>query len=170
MVPNNKLHLARRLNVDLLPGWIADSNGVPIMEEAPVPAEKFLKLPLGSTREMGSHKGYGLSLMVEVFAGFLNGPVPFAEVPRGVAHTLVAYNIEAFTDLDDFKDRMDARLKDLRETKPAPGYDRVLYPGLYESETQRERLARGIPLHPDVVEWFDETCAALGIPTLERAR
>ena len=36
------------------------------MEETPVrPRGQYFQLPLGGTRELGSHKGYGLALMVE---------------------------------------------------------------------------------------------------------
>ena len=49
----------RRVGAHMEPGWIAEPDGTPIMQERPVPAEPSL-LPLGGTREQGSHKGYGL--------------------------------------------------------------------------------------------------------------
>ena len=71
-VAMNKTWLAERVGADLLPGMIADKDGVPIMEEVPPPpTEETLLLPLGSTRELGSHKGYGLAMMVEVLATLL---------------------------------------------------------------------------------------------------
>jgi LDH2 family malate/lactate/ureidoglycolate dehydrogenase len=63
---------------------------------------------------------------------------------------------------------MDQMLKTLRETKPAPGHDRVLYPGLSESEDEQERRANGIPLHQEVVEWFDDLTGKLLVPRLVR--
>ena len=47
---------------------------------------------------------------------------------------------------------MDARLRDITSTPPAPGYDRVLYAGLPEWEAQQDRTAKGVLLHPTVVE------------------
>ena len=58
---------------------------------------------------------------------------------------------------------MDAFMKGLRETAPAPGEERVLYAGLPEHETQRERSERGIPYHPDVLAWFRSTAEELGV-------
>jgi len=48
----------------------------------------------------------------------------------GSKNHFAAYNIEAFTDPEQFKDTMDGMLKTLRTAKPVPGQDRVLYPGL----------------------------------------
>jgi LDH2 family malate/lactate/ureidoglycolate dehydrogenase len=57
----------------------------------------------------------------------------------------------------------------LRTTRPAPGHDRVLYPGLSEHEEERDRRANGIPLHREVVQWFDDITAELSLPALETA-
>ena len=64
-VAGNKIALAKRLGVDALPGWVAESDGTPIMEEKPVP-DDYIILPLGGTREVGSHKGYCLAVMIEI--------------------------------------------------------------------------------------------------------
>lgn len=74
VVANNKITLARRSGIKLLPGWIADADGTPIMEEVDAPAPGVDRiLPLGSTRDMGSHKGYGLAGVVDIFSGILTG-------------------------------------------------------------------------------------------------
>lgn len=174
-VATNKLGLARRVGATLAPGWIADPNGVPIMEESPVPPlEGYTPgvvslLPLGGTRESGSHKGYGLALMVEVLTTLLSGSTPtmLNEERRQAHHYFAAYDIAAFTDVAWFKDTMDRMLRTLRETPPAPGHDRVLYPGLFEHETEIERRANGIPLHREVVEWFNRCTAEMGLAPLE---
>ncbi len=162
-IAGNKLRIARRLGSTILPGWIAEADGTPIMEESPVPKE-FLMLPLGATRELGSHKGYGLAVMVDVLSGLLGGDPPgFEREPGDVSHHFLAYRIDAFTDLEGFKDRMDVYLRGLRETKPAPGHERVLYAGLPEHEAELARRASGIPYHPDVVDWFRKTADDLGV-------
>jgi L-2-hydroxycarboxylate dehydrogenase (NAD+) len=170
-VAGNKLNLAKRIGADLLPGWIADRNGVPNAESVPVPEkfEDFYLLPLGGTREHGSHKGYGFGMMVEIMGALLSGGTPhMLDSTAWSQHYFSAYNIEAFTDLDDFKDKMDRTLKTLRTTKPAPGHERVMYPGLSEYEEETDRRANGIPLHSEVVEWFDKITSELNLPRLER--
>ncbi len=44
-----------------------------------------------------------------------------------------------------------------------PGQERVLYAGLPEHETEADRRQTGIPLHPEVVDWFRGICAELSI-------
>ena len=172
-IAGNKFSLAKRVGSDLLPGWIADKEGTPILEETPVPEDGWYGslLPVGGTRENGSHKGYGFMLMVEVLGAFLSGSVPgmfdTERFESGYKHYFAAYNIAAFTDVDQFKEKMDRMLKMLRETKPAAGHDRVLYPGLAESEDEEDRRANGVPLHKEVMEWFDNMTGELGVPALE---
>jgi LDH2 family malate/lactate/ureidoglycolate dehydrogenase len=159
----NKIRNAKRLGVKLPGAWIATLDGTPIMEEAAVP-EEFLVLPLGGTREIGSHKGYSLAVMVDILSGILGGDPPgFRRAWPDVSHHFTAYRIDAFTELDGFKDQMDLFLKGLRETPPAPGEERVLYAGLPEHEVEAERRERGIPYHPKVISWFRRTAEELGV-------
>ena len=162
-ISGNKVRLATRLGVDMAPGWITAPDGTPLMEETPVPDEWAL-LPLGGTREMGSHKGYGLAVVVDILGGILNGN---ATAPVGRydthGHFVAAYAIDAFTDVADFKRGMDEYLRALRSLKPAPGHERVLYAGLLEAEEEVERRQNGIPLHPEVIDWFKNTCAEMEI-------
>ncbi|MDP6715886.1 MAG: Ldh family oxidoreductase, partial [SAR202 cluster bacterium] len=169
-VAGNKLRLAARVGADLLPGWIASVDGTPITEPTPVPERgEYHMLPIGGTREQGSHKGYGFGLMVEILATMLSGVLPNMVDPSAKArHYFAAYDIGAFTDVDLFRSNMDQMLQTLRETKPAPGHDRVLYPGLSESEEEKDRLLNGIPLHHEVVEWFDDLTGELSVPRLVR--
>ena len=77
---------------------------------------------------------------------------------------MAAYNIDAFTDVNEFKEMMDEFLRTLKQTPPAPGHERVLVAGQLEWEAEQERRAKGIPLHKEVVQWFRDTCAELGLP------
>lgn len=162
-VAGNKIRLAQRVGANVLPGWIAQADGTPIMEERPVPDE-FMILPLGGTREIGSHKGYSLAVMIEILCGVLAGGHAGPHRRAGSSHHFVAYNIDAFTDVDGFKDDLDEYLRTLRDAPTAPGHDRVLYAGLPEHEEEAIRRERGIPYHPEVIDWFRETTTELGLP------
>jgi LDH2 family malate/lactate/ureidoglycolate dehydrogenase len=139
------------------------------MEETPPTARgDYFLLPLGATRELGSHKGYGLALMVETLSTLLSGTLPYGiDRSTGYKHYFAAYNIAAFTDVEAFKEHMDHTLHWLRETKPAPGHERVIYPGLLEYEEEQERRAHGIPLHTEVIQWFGKITSELGIAPLQ---
>lgn len=169
-IASNKIGLSRRLGALLEPGWIAGLDGTPVTEPVAAPDDDaYYLLPLGGTREQGSHKGYGLGLFVEVMTTLLSGSIPrMIERDTRPRHFFAAFDIEAFTDVAQFKDTMDRMLETLEETPPAPGHERVLYPGLPEFEAERERRANGIPLHVEVVEWFDRITAELSLEPIER--
>ena len=161
-VAGNKIRIANRLGRGTLPAWIAQADGTPIMEEAPIP-EGFMHLPLGGTREIGSHKGYGLAMMIEVLASVLSGAAAGPDRRVFQSQQFIAYDIDAFTDLDKFKSDMDIYLTKLRTATPAPGHDRVMYPGLGAHEIEQDRRNNGIPYHPEVLGWFATLCSEQGI-------
>ena len=161
-VAGNKIQLLRRIGGKALPGWIAAADGTPIMTESSIP-ERFLMLPLGGTREIGSHKGFGLSMLVEVLCGALTGTGAGPHRRQGIAHYFMAYNVAAFTEIDTFKADMDAYLRSLLDCKPAPGESRVVYPGIPEHEAEIDRKANGIPYHPEVIDWFNGAMGELDL-------
>ena len=170
-VAGNKVRLAQRSGKKLMPGWVSDENGTPLMEEYKVEDHIDIPplLPLGGTREIGSHKGYGLSLVAEIMCSLMSGGLPSMLEGHEATnkHFFAAYNIAAFTDLDEFKKNMDGMLGKLIHSKPAPGFKQVLYPGLPESEDEKDRLRNGIPLHKEVVEFIQETASRLEIRRLD---
>ena len=161
-VAGNKIRLAQRLVEKVLPGWVAEADGTPIMEEK-LPPDDFLMLPLGGTREIGSHKGYSLAAMIDILSGVMSGSGAAVQRKNGVGHHFTVYDVSAFTELDEFKSDMDSYLRALQETPTAPGHERVFYAGLEEHEEEIERRERGIPYHPEVIEWFRATASELGL-------
>src|SRR6266403_288621 len=171
-IAGNKIRLAIRVGSPLLPGWVTDKEGIPIMEEKPVfDRDEYHQAPLGGTREQGSHKGYGFAMMAEVLSTVLSGALPtMLAAGSGSKNHFAAYNIEAFTDPEQFKDTMDGMLKTLRTATPAPGQERVLYPGLSEAEEIQHRRAHGIPLHKEVIQWFGVCTGEMGLEPLATTR
>ncbi|MCK9486305.1 MAG: Ldh family oxidoreductase [Dehalococcoidia bacterium] len=160
-VAQNKLRLARRVGALVEPGWIADLDGAPIMERVPVPDECYL-LPLGGTREQGSHKGFGLGSVVDIMCSTLSGLGP-GFLAGASGYHLLAYRIDAFMDAGQFKRDMDTFLRGLCDTPPAPGHQRVVYPGLLEAEEAARRTVEGIPYHREVIAWFARTAAEMDL-------
>ncbi len=165
-VAGNKIGIARRLGSKLEPGWLADADGNPIMEEVETP-DAYTLLPLGSTRELGSHKGYGLSCIVDILGGVLTGFGYGVSPGRpNFGHYVAAYSVDAFTDVQEFKATMDEWMEMMKTTKPAPGHDRVMVAGQPEAEMEEVRRSEGIPLHNEVVDWLRDTCSELSVPCL----
>jgi len=175
-VAGNKITTAQRFGLEIAAGLVADAEGRPMMHpftpearpDITVPTGIGL-LPLGSSPEMGSHKGYSLGVIVEVLTGILSGTGFGARAGRAIMnHMVAAVDIAAFVDPVRFKSLMDDFIAALQATPPAAGAERVLVPGQLEWEAEQDRLRHGIPLHPEVVTWFELACREAGMPcTLE---
>ena len=92
-IAGNKVGLAVRLGQPMQAGWVANEDGTPDMEGGQF-VKQFaaqtmrMQLPVGGTREMGSHKGYGLSTVVEILCGQLSFAPGFATLLSPAAGTL----------------------------------------------------------------------------------
>lgn len=172
-----KIEIARRKKVSVPLGWVIDSKGRNTADPEDLINGGCL-LPLGSDRERGGHKGYGLALMVDVLCGVLSGAnwgpfaPPFAlrqklperSVGKGIGHFFGAMRLDGFLDADSFKRQIDAYIRTFRATKPAPGTNGPLVPGDPERDAERERRKTGIPLLMPVVEDLRAISKATGVP------
>jgi L-2-hydroxycarboxylate dehydrogenase (NAD+) len=159
-----KLELAARLGKGIPPGWALDENAEQTTD--PRVAQKARRLlPLGGVREGGSHKGYGLAILVEILCGVLTGTVTAlssSQEPRG--HFFGAIRIDSFRPADEFKRDLDRLIRELRSTPPIPGQERVLVAGEIEFETAKERGALGIPLHSSILDGLRALSKQLSVP------
>ena len=159
-----KLELAARRGDPIPLGWALDEKAVATMD--PRVAQKARRLlPLGGSRESGSHKGYGLAVVVEILCGVLTGTITALnenQDPRG--HFFGAIRIDAFRPADEFKKDMDRLIRELRSTPPVEGQKRVYVAGEIEFETAKERTARGIPLLGSVLKGLRDVSEELGVP------
>jgi L-2-hydroxycarboxylate dehydrogenase (NAD+) len=158
-----KLELAARRGASIPQGWALDEKAEPTSD--PQIAQKARRLlPLGGSREGGSHKGYGLAILVEILCGVLTGTVTALnqnQDPRG--HFFAALRIDAFRSVAEFKSDMDRLIRELKSTPPIRGQERVYVAGELEFETGKERAAKGIPLLGSVVNGLREVGEQLGI-------
>src|SRR6266496_1371475 len=147
-----KLELAARQGKSIPAGWALNEQAEATLD--PKVAQKARRLlPLGGTREGGSHKGYGLAIVVEILCGVLTGTITALnsnQEARG--HFFGAIRIDAFRPVADFKADMDRLIRELKSTAPMAGQQRVFVAGEIEFETTQERAARGIPLHSSVLD------------------
>ncbi|MES2798123.1 MAG: Ldh family oxidoreductase [Bacteroidota bacterium] len=158
-VAYGKLEILQRKNQSVPIGWVQDKNGEPSDDAFAIKNGGAL-LPLGTDREHGSHKGYGLGAIVDIFSGVLSGAnfgpwvPPFAtagfmtageQVGVGTGHFLGAMRIDGFRPAEDFKKDMDKWIKRFRSAEAVEG-KKVIIPGDPERETEAIRLKDGIDL------------------------
>lgn len=166
----NKIENARREGALLGAGWCADGNGRPAM--SPIPSDSDVDeamLPLGSAPELGSHKGYALSCIIEILASILPGGTFMGRLGHGHnAHFLMAIDPAAFSPLDEFKTAVSEFAAYLRDTPPSEPGVPVLTPNDLEAATMAVRSTQGIPVHREVIDWFDQTCRQRKLALLQR--
>lgn len=175
---NGKLEILQRKNMETPDGWVQDVEGNP-SNDANVLKKGGALLPLGGDREHGSHKGYALGAIVDIFSALLSGanyapwvppfpayvPMPTQQPGKGIGHFLGALRIDAFRPADDFKKDMDHWIEGFRNAKTISGQDKVLVPGDPEREMEEIRKKEGIPLLPIVQEDLRTLGNKLGVDT-----
>ena len=173
---NGKLEILQRKNEEAPLGWIQDKEGQPSTNPHELKTGGAL-LPLGGDRDHGSHKGYALGAIVDIFSAVLSGanygpwvppfpayvPMPTGMPGKGIGHFFGAMRIDAFRPAEEFKYHMDKWIRRFRSATPAPGFEQVLIPGDPEREMEAERLANGIPLLPAVVDDLRALATKLGV-------
>ncbi len=163
-VPLGRIMLSLRAGEPLGPGWATDEAGRPTIDAEEGYRAKRL-LPLGGSFDLGGHKGQGLAMVVDIVSGLLSGAgvLDQVSVDRGVGHFFAALSIEGLRDVDEFKTEMDHFVRAVVATPPAPDAEPVIYAGVKEARCRADRLAQGIPLHPDVIAGLEGLCKELGV-------
>jgi L-2-hydroxycarboxylate dehydrogenase (NAD+) len=170
---NGKLEIAQRKNLPIPAGWAQDAAGNPSTDANAVKNGGALQ-PLGG--ETGSHKGYGLGAVVDIFSAVLSGAnygpwvppfVAFLQpsadpVGQGLGHFFGAMRVDAFRPADEFKQHMDKWITTFRQAKAVEG-KHVLIPGDPEREMAAHRLVEGLPLLDAVVKDLEGVGAKFGV-------
>ncbi len=173
---NGKLEILQRKGQEAPGGWIQSKEGEPTNDAFGVQKGGAL-LPLGGTRESGSHKGYILGSVVDIFSAVLSGAnygpwvPPFVSfldpdpnpVGDGIGHFFGALRVDAFRPAEEFMEHMDNWIRRFRNAETIEGQDRVIIPGDPEREISEERRKEGIPLLEPVVNDLTELGKKFGV-------
>jgi LDH2 family malate/lactate/ureidoglycolate dehydrogenase len=175
-VAGNKVKVYDLNNKPLPPGWMIDENGKPIRDAA-LAMDYIHKrdvggmTPLGGTPEMGSHKGYGLSVMAHILGGTLAGGA-FSPIrnrtqrkgaPDNIGHFFLALDPKAFREDGGFEDDLDAVIDELHRVQPSDAALPVLVAGEPEAFTQEVRVREGIPMPQTLVDKIRAVCERSGV-------
>ncbi|MDB5272889.1 MAG: ybiC [Chitinophagaceae bacterium] len=172
---NGKLEILQRVGKEAPEGWIQDAKGAVSTNPHELKDGGAL-LPLGGDRDHGSHKGYCLGSVVDIFSAVLSGanygpwvppfvaflPLPENPVGKGIGHFFGAMRIDAFRPADEFKAHMDNWITTFRNSRAVEG-EKVLIPGDPERWMEEERRANGIPLQIKVKEDLIQLAAKFGL-------
>lgn len=144
VAPEGKVRLYHNEGNPVPDGWILDSEGQPTNDPG-----AFYGPPRGGILPLGAgagHKGFALSLLVEILGSALSGISPTDKTVFGNGVCFLVLDPSAFCPLDEFRRLMDETVAYLKSSAPAPGFEEVLVPGELEFRTMRRRAQDGIPV------------------------
>ena len=149
-------------------GWMIDRLGQPLLD--PKRADEGFLMPIGG------YKGYGLSLIVGLLAGTLNGAamgkqvVDFNHDDTTITNTgqaIMAIDLSAFGDVVGFKARVDQLVRELRASERMPGVERIWLPGEQSHEKRKNNERHGMVLPTALLQQLDAFALEMGIPSLQ---
>lgn len=162
-VARGKVYLAKQKGQTIPLGWAINSAGEPTTD----PAEAIAGLIL----PMAEHKGYAIAMMMDVLSGVLtgssfgsgiSGPYQF-DKRSGCGHLMIVLNIAAFQPIDQFSERMEKLIAEIKSVPLAKGFDEVFYPGELEARNNILNRQHGIRLASDTLEDLKQVAHATGL-------
>ncbi|MEN9995529.1 MAG: putative oxidoreductase YjmC [Pseudomonadota bacterium] len=148
-------------------GWMIDRQGQPLLD--PTKSDEGFLLPIGG------YKGYGLSLVVGILAGTLNGAAMGSQVidfnkdfttTTNTGQAIAVIDPAAFGDIDEFKQNVDRLVQELRGANRMPGVDRIWLPGEQSHQKRLDHEKNGVMLAPSLVKQLNDLATQLNISPL----
>ncbi len=164
VVPAGPLELAPDKDKPIPEGWAVKKDGSPART-----AREFLDG--GGLLPFGGHKGYGIMLLVELLASAMTGAGVFVGEktrPGGPGYAgnsafMIVIDIGHFTDGKRFAADVDAFFARLEGVKPAPGFQKVLVPGMPEQAKRAVNAKNGITVPGPIWERIVAVASERGV-------
>jgi LDH2 family malate/lactate/ureidoglycolate dehydrogenase len=162
-VARGKIYLARNRGQPIPLGWAIDTAGHPTTDPQAALA--------GNVLPMGGHKGYAISVMMDVLSGVLSGSKfltgvhgPYeADKKSGCGHLFIAINIAAFRPLAEFEADVEKMIAELKSVPVADGADTIYYPGEIEALNDARHRRDGLTLAPETISDLDKLARETGL-------
>jgi len=177
VVPVGKIEVYSKMGKKIPPGWAIDNKGRILAGDAKevlkaIRERRAALLPLGGLgEEHGGHKGSGIALLVDIFSGVLSGAAwgwhvrhTISDRPANVGHTIAAINIEAFIEPNEFFERLEKMVNEIKSLKKHSEAEHIWIPGEKAWLTMQTRLKIGIPIHRNVLNELERISREVGVP------
>lgn len=144
-IAEGKLKVARNKGTQVPAGCLLDAQGKPTTDP-----RQFYADPPGSILPFGAHKGYGLSVLVEMLAGALTGNgCSHHRAPQLEQGMLSIYlNPQQFESPDGFLQEVNLFVDYLKSSTFDAQSTEILVPGEIEAKCRVQRMEHGIELDP----------------------
>ncbi|MBN1331202.1 MAG: Ldh family oxidoreductase [Candidatus Heimdallarchaeota archaeon] len=154
-----KIEVLSRTETPIPKGWVINEDGSlatdPVKILKDLTNDKAALLPLGGDGELlGGHKGYGYAALVEILSAALSGG-PFMKdltLDKGykLGHFFLAIDVSKFIDPEIFKNIAGSICRSLRNSKKAPGQNRIYTAGEKEFLMEQKLAKEGIPINKSI--------------------
>ena len=160
VVAEGKMRVKRNRKQQAPPGWFVDAQGRPATDP-----EVFYGDPPGALLTSGDHKGYGLSLAVEILGGILSGTGPAGPPPGVFANgtLMICLDVARFLPLPEFHRQVSSLFGWVKSAPLAQGSTEILIPGEPEARLEAERRSQGIAIEDQTWSQIEATAAELGV-------
>jgi uncharacterized oxidoreductase len=160
VVAEGKIRVKRNRKEKAPAGWFMDGEGRPSTDP-----ELFYGDPPGSIYPAADHKGYGLSLAVEILGGILSGTGAASPDPGLFCNgtLMICLDVERFIPLAEFHRQVAGLFGWVRSAPLTPGSAGILVPGEPEARLEAERRAGGVPLDDETWRQIEVAAAELGV-------
>ncbi|HEY4250271.1 MAG TPA: Ldh family oxidoreductase [Roseomonas sp.] len=164
VVARGKIFLARQKGIPIPDSWAMDAEGRRTTD--PVAALGGVILP------MAEHKGYAISVMMDVLAGALsgsgmmtevNGPYQSEKRSRS-GHFVMALDVAAFGPRDVFETRIERMIAEIKAVPLAEGAAEIFYPGEIEARNEARHRAEGLDLPEQTRRDLSAVARDFGVP------
>jgi len=139
-----KLQLALQREEKVPEGWFIDASGKFSTNPADYFTSRGALLPLGG--KAAGHKGFGLSLVVDILSGALSGAGCSSgrEGRDAQGVFILVINVNGFIPFKDFIEKVDNLVKSIKNSRRIEGVKEILVPGEPEFRERSRRLEKGI--------------------------
>lgn len=162
-IARGKLALLEKEGKTIDFGFVQDKEGLPSNQPS-ILKEGGAIVTLGGDYEHGSHKGYCMSAIIDIFSSVIGGanfgpyvppqvgyiPLPTKQPGKGLGHFFGAYRIDAFRPAEEFLQAMDEWISTFKNAKPDKNHSKVIIPGEPEHEKTNKHLKDGIQVNKQV--------------------
>ncbi|MEE2709702.1 MAG: Ldh family oxidoreductase [Gemmatimonadota bacterium] len=144
-----KLKTLHAQNREAPAGWLIDRDGNPTTDVRAAPGllPVHALLPLGGF--VAGHKGFALSMLVDICAGALSGAGCSAGVVDDTERNglfILVIDPDKFVGREVFKSLVEVYVDRLKRVKTMPGVEEILVPGERASRERIKRRREGIPI------------------------
>lgn len=159
-----KLRVAKQSGHSVPEGMVIDGYGNPSTDP-----NAYYDEPNGSILPLGGpllgHKGFGLSVMVDVFCGMLSGSgVCRTDLPRGANGVwLQLLDVEQFLTKDEYDGWMSQYVSHIKDCPRLPGVEEIFLPGEIEERRKIDRQANGVSIPEETWRQLSELASGLSV-------